>query len=616
VVYGLHYKQPVINPLLVIINMRSHPDKSVSITGDDDDSTTMQIVSKQEIFSSLRIVLERDYGYMLVATATGQYCGYTAYVREHDLKIKGLNTPADFWYWRPLNSTYEDVSFKLAIKASAEDLIAHCPSEQIQVYKALALNILDNSAGQNSTVFSLQLAEFHAQKGTTKTATLNCKRGHFKVLPTLDCFPEELRQIDPLSLLTIFPEAEAKQLMLILGKSVVGSRGSRVAEGRIEHTFRSYGIIVGTDAGLGKSSLLNYITACMGKLGYSVVQAPQEMTRFGWGPIAQSDLATVDDLTTDTQKNLITNVFIKTLTSNGGIRVEEKGIAGWDTESKTTLLGCSNGYNPADFIAMDSGSISRLNLMLTYNRAELTSKYGDDNGVEIDKYWSALANRLSIDISCITAYLLRKCADYFLDVTGYSWDSGRLFKDCPDVLEDTINANRALFRIETNLSHANEVVESIINIVGLAIASEKDKKAAKMLEVLQYVDFSPSLLLTTMRLFAKTKRSNALPEEYKDLGIHQASWDSKQYVDAKLNNFDNMYTEKTSSAAFEILIRELKSKSGFGYPGRINFYAPIWDSYKRSIQTYINKYKDLETETPPEVEVAVDEISKIFNALQ
>ena len=597
----------------------SQPGTGFSDKSDDDNGSQMVIISVKDLFDKVKKEVEQNYGYQIKPEIGGLFCGYSIYKREHQLPIKGITTSDRFWYWRQINPDREATSFLAALKESCESLMSHCPTEEISTYKAIALCFLDNPTDPRSIVYRIASGahQFHTKENTSRSVTLGGTSGHYKVVPPLSWFPKALQDYDARQLLTLLPDAEARQLMLILGRAVVGCNGSESAEGTIEHTARSYGILIGKEAGMGKSTLTNdFINSALIKLGFAVSNAPINDTKFGWGTIAQSDFAFIDDLTEDVQRRLLTDVKIKSIVSNGVLKVEEKGIPAVDVKASTVILACANSHSYSHYIQMDSGSISRVNQMDTYDTKELAKAYPGVPDARIKPFWEALATELKVSTDCLAAYLLRRSADYFLETTGYTWDDGRLFKHNEDNLEVITKANRELFRIDTSLRHAEELVTAIGHLVALSIADTAEHKRGMYYELLDHLDFSSSLMLAILRLHSTTKLSNKLPDAFASVGLPNASWDCKDFVSKKLGELDRLPTIKTSEDAFASVVKELKSTKGFGYPGKSCHYMNDWTTAKRSIPDWVSEYSEVVKQgVPKNIQLAIAEVQKIFNDL-
>lgn len=561
-------------------------------------------------------------GYMVRPELGGKVCGHNVYVRTHQVPIRGIKTPEGFWFWRPINLLTELAGFHHTVQVACTKLIGKAEDNKAEIkrYREILHDVIDTPADTKCPVSKLAQSFYPAlsEEGDKRPVTLGGTPGNYKVVPQLSWFPEDLQKLDARKLLSLYPDAEARQMMLLLGRAVVGASRTQAAEGVIEHTFRSYGITVGTEPGMGKSTLHQYIIDAMKALGYKISMVHVNDTKFGWGEVAQSDLAFIDDLTDDVQKRLLSDARIKSIVSNNQLMVEQKGQPAHGVRATSVILGCSNLYNPGHFIGMDSGSTSRVNQLDTYSSEELTRVYPDIADARTKPLWEQLARQYNVSTECLAAYLLRRSADYFLEICGYKWDSfNRLHKDNPDRLEEVVKANRSQFRLDTGLRHVEELVSAAAHTVAVGIAKADEVDREQYLGLLEHLDFSPSLLVAVLRLFSSTKAANPLPKEYDQLMLKNASWDCKKYISSKLNDLDRLNETMSAEAAFTAAVKELKSTKGFGYPTKPSQYVPLWLSLRRQIPSWVEQYRSYmkSTALPQNLKIAASEVHKIFNEM-
>ena len=563
---------------------------------DQQETDRSPIVSFRDCLNKLERELDAE-GYQLIASPTGRFCGYDVYVKSH-LEIEGLSQPKSFAYYRQIRvkekaddrdnawAVIAQTQFLSKLRAICEENRLEASKKEASRWEQLAMCFDDQMADGKSPVAKIAQSSIGLRSTVT---TLTGRSGFHKVVPPLEWFPKHIQDYDPEDLLTLFPPAEKAQLVLILGRVMAGASGNNTAEGKILHTARSYGLIVSKVGGMGKSTLLNYIKDAIESLGYITAQINSDLNKFGWGAVATADLATIDDLTDDKQKTLVQHVMVKSIVSNGYVKVEEKGMAAVDVRATSTILACTNNTNYKDYIGMDGGSLSRLNQLDTYTIEELAKTYPNSLDARILPYWEAKAKELGCTTRLLAARLLRHCLDQFLGVTGYTFnEQGYLAKDlASDALELVTKANRDLFRIDVSLRHSEELPKAIAHLVALTIARANEHDRKRLFDNLQFVDFNPEIVLLMMELFAYSPR---LPEPLSELQLHHASYDSRNYIRAKLQTLRTLKADKSVEDTFSKLISELKSNKGFGYPSRTSHYQSDWIMLKRQIPGFVESY--------------------------
>jgi hypothetical protein len=112
-------------------------------------------------------------------------------------------------------------------------------------------------------------------------------------VPATEWFSPRLREVRFEDVFTIFPAAERELLKLLIGRVGVG-RSNHLPPGwstPIEHTARMAAVIVGKDAGLGKSTLFNSMNAALSKCGFVTHTFKKTDDRFGLKTAALADVA-------------------------------------------------------------------------------------------------------------------------------------------------------------------------------------------------------------------------------------------------------------------------------------------------------------------------------------
>ena len=90
-------------------------------------------------------------------------------------------------------------------------------------------------------------------------------------VPARAWFDDKLQAVTLADVFTIFPEAETEMLKMIIGRIGVGRSNHKPPNflEAVDHTARMAAVIVGKDAGLGKSTIFNGMTAAFSKCGFA-----------------------------------------------------------------------------------------------------------------------------------------------------------------------------------------------------------------------------------------------------------------------------------------------------------------------------------------------------------
>lgn len=549
------------------------------------------LVSVAELLGEVVGRLQIDYKFKLHPTPDGRWAGFDLY-RQDRFVVPGIKTPENFRRYKKV-----EPSDRLAYNEFTDAVRAICGAYQTEeydkpvrdAYASIFKAFSDGLSNRNTVVFHIA-SSWQGDDHMVRTSLNGANLPH-KFVPPSDWFSEELQNYNTADLLTLLPDAEKDQFMLILGRAVAGANGTETMEGLLEHTFRAYAILVGTEAGMGKSTLLGYLSGAMEVLGYKLSTINADFNKFGWGPIAVSDLALLDDMTDKVQLAMLTEPRIKSIVTGGTFKAEDKGIAAVDVKPKTVFIGCANGTNYAHFFGLDSGSLARTNQLDTRNTEELREALGSAQDFRILPFWRAEAKRMGCKPVTLACLLLRQCLDLFLETTGHSFDSeGLLVKQQDqDLLETRMKSNRTRFIIDVSLRHSEELPEKAAQLVALAIAGATGAKREELLRVLPEVDFSPDLLRLLLLPFVDA--TIKVPEEVQ---LRFLSKNTRPYLLKKMSDLGSMHQDKSYDAAFQLIISQLKSVKGFNYPKTTTHYQSSWIAVRRMIPTYVRRYEDFE----------------------
>ena len=175
-------------------------------------------------------------------------------------------------------------------------------------------------------------------------------------VPARSWFDEKLHEVTLADVFTIFPDAECEMLKMIIGRVGVGRSNHRPPNflEPIDHTARMAAVIVGKDAGLGKSTIFNGLTAALSKCGFLTHTFKSTEDRFGLKQAALADIAYKDDTAMKSLKAFLAAEETKILITNGLFQTEEKFQNSEQIWPKCVMLVNSNDWD-AHF-AYDLGS--------------------------------------------------------------------------------------------------------------------------------------------------------------------------------------------------------------------------------------------------------------------
>jgi len=573
-----------------------------------------------------------DKGYEFVADG-GNFNLFSIYKEDSSpLGIMGLKSTT-IHRKRMLNPSEDkdmeeilDISALITAKELAEDLgvsyiekstdaKTNKTTETVRVPRMVSdvLMKLDNALGKGKSSQSNILSEYAKTIAVddldkiVKTSHSGKVKAH-KVVPQANWFPAAWEsKVDITKLLGLLPETEQKSLMLALGRVLAGPSGVTTAEGiKIEHTFRAFSLIVGHDAGLGKSSLFSTlgIIGMLEKLGFTVGIMSSEPNRFSWSDLVMKDFIYLDDLTDKSQSNLFKDATLKSIISNSPVKVDQKFVRENTVKARAAVVANTNNFNYSDYITMDSGFISRLNALSTKRSQEIWD--GDDAENTLYDlrpltYWRQLAADLNTTVEGLALYLLRKSYEFFMQTIGYDLseiENGTAVKNInKDVLHQEYLKNRENYRISCDLKHKRELVRGVAKAVEHTLAYTKifyTKKHANLLEKSKNLTFSYELVLPFIIFMLKSHNNRIGIEEA--FNTEDIAWQSgyadncRRFIDMDFRA--NNMVSKTPEKMFEDVVSTLSTKIGFGFPKKRSSYANDWEQETFTFEVNSNRLVD------------------------
>lgn len=313
----------------------------------------------------------------------------------------------------------------------------------------------------------------------------------YKGVPKLSRYSEEIQSINPLDMLGVLPEAEAKVLMLTIGRMLVGNSvnpsANRPADNiecpELSYHWRNACVLHG-EPGLGKSKIIEAVTIGMAICGYSSTTTSESFNNFAFAGHISKDLIIYDDLNVPNLQRMM-NSGIKSVISGGLTSDEGKGKDARGAYPKATIIAaCNEMILPTD---IDRGIVDRFSFMKTRTKEECAAlAIEKGHPIKTYEYWEYLKQQHQTTDSVLITYLFRRCVDAFLKEVGCYEDSIYSIKQRTENnhIVDTIKDLKGQFRFQVQAS-VNEVIPVLIrksealtwfclDVLGLA-AEEKER---------------------------------------------------------------------------------------------------------------------------------------------
>jgi hypothetical protein len=245
-------------------------------------------------------------------------------------------------------------------------------------------------------------------------------------VPAREWFNPVLHQVKFEDVFTIFPQAECQLLKLLLGRIGVGRTGHLPPgfKDPVVHTARMAAVIVGSDPGLGKSTLFNQMIAAFAQTGFTSSTFKSTDDRFGLGRTAMADVAYKDDTSMASLKKFLASENTKILVTNGKLETEEKFQSAQEVNPRCVLIVNSNDWCPELCYDLDPGIRDRIKLISTYKEVEVMKRIGiepsplivDSPDLRPFSHLPWLANKLGVSIDALFLWCLRLATDYFWSI--------------------------------------------------------------------------------------------------------------------------------------------------------------------------------------------------------
>jgi hypothetical protein len=562
----------------------------------DDDKDKKAPVKVSELYNAGIALLEAR-GFRVELTETGDHVNHRILRPQPPEQIKGIKYPNSF---EPLQDICTDAHFELIEAAFHPDI---CDTDVRTFWEPLFRPKAGDSDLGSFTERLLKMKRVNQTKNIHQTLDYGHtfdpvgRWGGQPVLnpriwvPDRDWFDPALNAVRFSDVFTIFPEAEQEMLRLILGRVGVG-RSNHLPPGRtcpVDHTARMAGVIVGKDAGLGKSTLFNGLTAALQRCGFVTHTFKSTEDRFGLKAAALSDVAYKDDTSLASLKKFLAAEETKILITNGLFQVEEKFQNAEQIWPKTVILVNSNDWNSKFAYDLDPGIIDRIKIISTYREYEVAKNRENLEGTSSEgspdlrprAHIPYLADKLGVSQEALYLWCLRLATDRFWEVINDTrdpsinrlqvevryWTTRQRIRFKADVTQALVNGMAFAWMLRTGNSELPELTPDMLQ---------------ECLDHFYFLGVDPSGL----DLMSKMKKRWELagrPSTHYYQGFREIRWESIKKAVTYFEQFGKNATgSSTTTEIIKDMMEKLVMRDGFKIGGSANYVIENWENMRHA----------------------------------
>ena len=553
------------------------------------------------------IALLKSRGFTVELDETGDHVNHRILKPAPPPMVKGVKYPHTFM---PLQDISTDLDFESIEAAFHPDL---CEEAVREFWTPLFRPKAGDSDLQSFTERLLKMKRVNQTKNIHQTLDYGHtfdpagRWGGEVVLnpriwvPDRDWFDPALREVTFGDIFTIFPDAEQEMLRLILGRVGVG-RANHQPPGRsepVDHTARMAGVIVGKDAGLGKSTLFNGLTAALQRCGFVTHTFKSTEDRFGLKAAALSDIAYKDDTSLASLKKFLAAEETKILITNGLFQVEEKFQSAEQIWPKSVILVNSNDWNSKFAYDLDPGIIDRIKIISTYREYEVAKNRECLEGSMSEgspdlrprAHIPYLANKLGVSQEALYLWCLRLATDRFwhiitdtrdpsinrLQVEVRYWTTRQRIRFKADVTQALVNGMAFAWMLRTGESEIPELTPEMLQ---------------ECLDHFYFLGVDPSGL----HLVNKMKRQWEIagrPSTHYYQGFREIRWESIKKAVTYFEQFGKNPGSNTTSEVIKDIMEKLVMRDGFKIGGSANYVIENWENMRHASEELLNEGVEL-----------------------
>jgi hypothetical protein len=412
-------------------------------------------------------------------------------------------------------------------------------------------------------------------------------------VPARKWFDPVLHDVGLEDVFTIFPHAERELLKLILGRVGVG-RANHLPPGfssPVDHTARMAAVVVGKDAGLGKSTVFNGMTAAFSKCGFNTHTFKSTEDRFGLKAAALADVAYKDDTAMKSLRAFLSAEETKILITNGLFQAEEKFQNAEQIWPRCTIIVNSNDWNANFAYELDPGIIDRIKILSTYREYEVFKNQKHLQGTASEgspdlrprAHIPFLANKLGVAPEALYLWCLRLATDRFWEV----------ITDTEDPAINRLQVEVRYWTTRQRIRFKADVTQALVNAMAFAHALRTGAEdyetpeltpevLAEHLNSLYFVGVDPSCY----ELMNKMKRrweEAGRPSTHYYQGFRELRWESvKKSIDWYGENVNSYSGGKTAPETIKSMMEMIIMRDGFKIGGGMTYVVENWENMRHA----------------------------------
>lgn len=533
-----------------------------------------------------------NYGFMVELDEMGEHVNHRVYQSTEPPAIDGITYPKDF---KPLQEIHTMTDFE-----RLEHAFSICDKDAREFWQAFYKPVGGDNPLLSMTQRMLKMKKAEQAQNLHKVLNYGHtfdpagRLGGQKVntpriwVPDRSWFNPVLYKVTFGDVFSIFPRAEQEMLCLLLGRVGVG-RNNHLPPGftdPVSHTARMAGVIIGKDAGLGKSTIFNGLTAALQKCGFVTHTFRTTEDRFGLKAAALSDIAYKDDTSLSSLKKFLASEETKTLITGGLFQVEEKFEKAEQIWPKTVILVNANDWEAKFAYDLDPGIIDRIKIISTYREYEVIKLRDQLKGsvsegtpdLRPHAHLPYLANKLGVSIDALYLWCLRLATDRF-------W---KIINDREDPTINRLQVEVRYWTTRQRIRFKADVTQALVN--GMAFAwllrtknqTVPELTPAILQECLQHFYFlgvDPSGL-ELMNKMKENWTASGRPSTHYYQGFREIRWESVRKAAYYYENYACNTDQLTAAEVLKEMMQRLVMRDGHKIGATANYLIEDWNTMR------------------------------------